>query len=79
MKGGTQYLVALAAFAFSVFRYVQTDYREFTMYLTLSLAFAVLGVSREERFQKFKWLKVLSWILVFATAIAFLYVLRTDF
>ncbi|HMP98530.1 MAG TPA: hypothetical protein PKC24_02035 [Cyclobacteriaceae bacterium] len=78
MKGGTQYLIALAATVFAVFKYTQQDYREFTLYFMLGLAFAVLGLSREEKLKQHKWLPVLSWILVIATGIAFLYVLRTD-
>ncbi len=78
MKGNTQYLIALASIGFSVFQYIEGDNREFALYLSLGLAFAILGLSREDHFRKYKWLPALSWIFVIATAIIFLFVLRTD-
>jgi len=79
MKGSTQYLIALASIGFSVFQLYRDDLREFALYFTLGLAFAVMGLAKEDQFKKHKWLPVLSWVLVIATGIIFLFVLRTDF
>ena len=78
MKGKTQFLIALASMGFSVFQYIEGDTREFALYFSLGLAFAVLGLSKEDRFKKYEWLPTLSWLLIITTGIIFLFVLRTD-
>jgi hypothetical protein len=79
MKGSTSYLVAIISLSFSAYQFYLEDLREFTLYFILGLTFAVMGLSREDRFKKYKWLVGLSWLLVIASGIMFLFVLRTDF
>ena len=78
-KSMTQYLVAAAMIALSVYQVLKPDYWEFSLYLSAGLAFLVMGIQKNELFPQYnKVLTILSWILIFIAGFLLLFLARTD-
>ncbi|MEP2773801.1 MAG: hypothetical protein ABJH05_16735 [Fulvivirga sp.] len=80
MKGATlQYLVGALMGAFSLYQVYIKEYWEFALYACAGAAFLLVGLIKEERYivdKKFS--SILSWVLIFATAFIFFFLVRTD-
>ncbi len=72
-----QYLFGGLFIAFGIFQLVTGDPREFALYLTAGLGFAVNALTFEPRLQRFKQLLVvITWVLIISAGILFLYLLQ---
>jgi hypothetical protein len=78
MKGTSrQYLFGGLFIAFGIYEAIGKDYLEFALYGTAGLAFIVNAMTFEVKLFAYKKpLVILSWTLIFATGILFLYLLQ---
>ena len=75
-----QYLFGLIFFAFGVYEFMKNDPLEAAVYLSAGLAFICNNLVSEPRlFQYKKILVTLTWVIIFAAGIIFLYVLQFKF
>ena len=72
-----QYLFGLLFIAFGVYQLTVKDYLEFSLYALAGTAFIVNCLTMEPRLFAYKKpLVIVSWILIGATGILFLYLLQ---
>ncbi len=72
-----QYFFGAIFFAVGIYQLVIKDYLEFSLYTTAGLAFIVNTLTLEPKLAQYKKpLVILSWLLIFATGILFLYLLQ---
>lgn len=72
-----QYLFGLIFIAVGIYQLVIKDYLEFSLYGLAGLSFIVNSLTMEPRFVAHKKpLVIISWILIIATGILFLYLLQ---
>jgi hypothetical protein len=72
-----QYLFGLIFIAFAIYQLTVKDYLEFTLYALAGTAFIVNCLTMEPRLVAYKRpLVILSWVLIGATGILFLYLLQ---
>ena len=72
-----QYLFGLLFIAFGVYQLIVKDYLEFSLYALAGIAFIVNCMTMEPRLLAYKKpLVIVSWILIGATGILFLYLLQ---
>jgi len=72
-----QYLFGLIFIGIGIFYAVSRDYLEFSLYGLAGLAFIVNALTLEAKVSQFrKPLVILSWLLIAATGILFLYLLQ---
>jgi hypothetical protein len=72
-----QYLFGAIFIAVGVYQLVIADYLEFCLYALAGLAFIVNALTLEQRMIHYKKpLVIVSWILIGATGILFLYMLQ---
>jgi len=75
-----QYLFGLIFFAFGVYEFMKNDPLEAAVYLSAGLAFICNNLVSEPRLYPYKKILVtLTWILIIAAGITFLYVLQFKF
>lgn len=80
MKGSTlQYLVGALMGAFSLYQVYIKEYWEFALYACAGAAFTLVGLIKDEHYIVDKKVStILSWVLIFATAFIFFFLVRTD-
>jgi hypothetical protein len=72
-----QYIFGLIFFAVGVYHLWVGDYLEATLYCLAGLAFVVNTLTAEPKLVEYKKvLVVLSWVLIIATVVVFLYLLQ---
>ena len=72
-----QYLFGSIFLAVGIYQLTVKDYLEFSLYCLAGAAFIVNSLSMEPRLSTFKKpLVILSWVLIGATGILFLYLLQ---
>jgi hypothetical protein len=75
-----QYLFGLVFFGFGVYEFKKNDPLEASVYLTAGLAFIFNNLVGEPRLAQYKRLLVIiTWILIVAAGVIFLYVLQFKF
>ncbi|MCI0751723.1 MAG: hypothetical protein L0Y35_07785 [Flammeovirgaceae bacterium] len=75
-----QYLFGLLFITFGIYQLYIKDYLEFSLYTVAGLAFAVNGLTLEPRLAAYKKpLVIISWLLIIAAALLFLYLLQFKF
>lgn len=75
-----QYLFGLIFFGFGVYEFMKDDPLEASVYLTAGLAFITNNLVSEPKLQAYrKALVAITWILIIAASIIFLYVLQFKF
>lgn len=75
-----QYLFGSIFFAVAVYQFFVKDYLEFSLYALAGTTFVVNALSLEPRLADYrKPLAIVSWVLIFATGILFLYLLQFKF
>jgi len=75
-----QYLFGLIFFAFGVYEFTKSDPLEASVYLSAGLAFICNNLVSEPRLYEYKKMLVtLTWVLIIAAGIIFLYVLQFKF
>ena len=75
-----QYLFGLIFFAFGVYEFMKNDPLEAAVYLSAGLAFICNNLVSEPRLYPYKKILVtITWILIIAAGITFLYVLQFKF
>jgi hypothetical protein len=75
-----QYLFGLIFFAFGVYEFMKNDPMEASVYLTAGTAFITNNLISEPRLQHLRKLLVtITWVLIIAASIIFLYVLQFKF
>ncbi|HEX6222897.1 MAG TPA: DUF3953 domain-containing protein [Chryseolinea sp.] len=75
-----QYLFGLVFFGFGVYEFKKNDPMEASVYLLAGLAFIFNNLVSEPRFQSHRKLLVtVTWILIIAASVVFLYVLQFKF
>lgn len=72
-----QYLFGSLFFAVGIYQFVNKDYLEFSLYCIAGLAFIVNTLTFEPKLASYKKpLVILSWLMIGATGILFLYLLQ---
>jgi hypothetical protein len=72
-----QYAFALIFIAVGVYQLVKGDSREAILYLLAAAAFIFNSLASEPRLQNYKRpLVIITWVLIFAVGILFLYLLQ---
>jgi hypothetical protein len=72
-----QYLFGLIFVGVGIYQLVVKDYLEFTLYAVAGLAFILNALTLEPRVAQYKkMLVIITWILIAATGILFLYLLQ---
>ena len=72
-----QYLFGLIFIAVGIYQLVIKDYLEFALYALAGFSFIVNSLTMEPRFVAYKkGLVIISWFLIIATGILFLYLLQ---
>ena len=72
-----QYLFGLIFLAVGIYQFTIKDWLEFSLYSLAGLAFVVNSLTMEPRLSQYKKpLVIVSWVLIFATGILFLYLLQ---
>jgi len=75
-----QYLFGLVFFGFGIYEFMKDDPIEASVYLSAGLAFIFNNLVSEPSLQNFRKLLVaITWLLIIAAAIIFLYVLQFKF
>jgi hypothetical protein len=75
-----QYLFGLIFFGFGVYEFKKNDPLEASVYLTAGLAFIFNNLVSEPRLYNYKrTLVIITWILIIAASVIFLYVLQFKF
>lgn len=75
-----QYLFGLIFFAFGIYEFMKPDPLEASVYLSAGLAFICNNLVSEPRLYEYKKILVtLTWILIIASGIIFLYILQFKF
>lgn len=75
-----QYLFGLVFFGFGVYEFMKDDPLEASVYLTAGLAFIANNLVSEPRLFAYKKILVaITWALIIAASIIFLYVLQFKF
>ena len=75
-----QYLFGIIFLGVAVYEMTTRDYLEVTLYACAGLAFVINALSLEPRLSSVKrLLAIITWVLMAATAILFLYVLQFKF
>jgi len=72
-----QYVFGAVLLGIAVFQIVKKDYIEMALYLVAGSAFVVNALTMDERMVRYKKpLTILSWILIAASGIMFLYFIQ---
>ena len=72
-----QYLFGLIFICAGIYQAYIHDYLEFSLFAVAGVTFIVNALSIEPKFSQYKKpLAIISWILIFATGILFLYLLQ---
>jgi hypothetical protein len=72
-----QYLFGLIFIGVGVYQLTIGDYLEFSLYALAGISFMVNGLTLEPRMEAYKKiLVVVSWVLIIATGILFLYLVQ---
>lgn len=72
-----QYLFGLIFLAVGIYQFTIKDWLEFSLYSLAGLAFVVNSLTMEPRLSQYKKpLVIVSWVLIIATGILFLYLLQ---
>ena len=72
-----QYLFGLIFLAVGIYQFTIKDWLEFSLYSLAGLAFIVNSLTMEPRLLRYKKpLVIVSWVLIIATGILFLYLLQ---
>ena len=72
-----QYLFGLIFLAVGIYQFTIRDWLEFSLYTLAGLAFIVNSLTMEPRLLPYKKaLVIVSWLLIIATGILFLYLLQ---
>lgn len=72
-----QYLFGAIFIGVAIFQLLNKDYLEFSLYAVAGIAFIVNTLTLEAKLFKYKKpLIVITWLLIIATAILFLYLLQ---
>lgn len=72
-----QYLFALIFLGVGIYQLVIRDYAEFSLYFVAGLAFTFNALTNEPRLLSYKRaLVVITWLLIIATGLLFLYLLQ---
>jgi hypothetical protein len=72
-----QYLFALIFIGVGIYYLTKTNVLEFSLYVSAGLSFIVNGLTLEPRLQaQKKQLVIISWFLIIATGILFLYMVQ---
>jgi hypothetical protein len=75
-----QYLFGLVFLGFGIYEFTKDDPLEAVVYLTAGLAFIFNNLISEPRLYDYKKiLVIITWVLIIAAAITFLYVLQFKF
>lgn len=75
-----QYLFGLIFFGFGIYEFMKDDPLEASVYLTAGAAFITNNLISEPRLHRFrKMLVAITWVLIIAASIIFLYVLQFKF
>lgn len=75
-----QYLFGIIFLGVAAYEMTTRDYLEVTLYACAGLAFVINALSLEPRLSSAKrLLAIITWVLIAATAILFLYVLQFKF
>ena len=75
-----QYLFGLIFFGFGIYEFMKNDPLEASVYLIAGLAFIFNNLVSEPRFFNYrKTLVTITWVLIIAASIIFLYVLQFKF
>jgi len=75
-----QYLFGIIFVAFGIYQLYQQDMLEFSLYAVAGLAFIFNGLTLESKLAAYKKpLVVVSWILIIATGLLFLYLVQFKF
>lgn len=75
-----QYLFGIAFFGFGIYEFMKNDALEASVYLVAGLAFIFNNLASEPKFYRHKKILVtITWILIIAAAIIFLYALQFKF
>lgn len=73
----SQYIFGALFFAIGIYQLAVRDMAEFSLYAVAGSAFIVNALSMEPRFQRHKKaLAIVSWLLIFATGLIFLFMLQ---
>jgi uncharacterized membrane protein YoaK (UPF0700 family) len=74
------YAYAAGLMVFAGYQIFKQDWMEASLYLCAAVAFGVNGLTSEPRLSAYKRpMVIISWILIIATAILFLYLLQFKF
>jgi hypothetical protein len=72
-----QYIFGLILLAFGIYQFTRHDYIEVALYCVAGVAFIVNGLTFEPKLASYKrYLVILSWVLIVATGILFLYLIQ---
>lgn len=72
-----QYLFGLIFMGVGIYQFTLHDYIEFSLYVVAGLAFIVNGLTFEPKLESYKKkLVMLSWALIIASGILFLYLVQ---
>lgn len=75
-----QYLFALLFIGVGIFQGIKNDFLEFAMYTVAGMAFLINALTLEPKLIKYKkTLVVITWVLIIAACLLFLYVLQFKF
>ncbi len=75
--GSRHYLFGVLFIALGIYYIVTRDYLEFSLYGCAGLAFIVNALAMDDRAARYKKnLTILSWVLIAASGILFLYLLQ---
>ena len=75
----TKYIVPLALLALAIFNYVNLNWVEGSLYLFMSVSFALMGLLRAGQIKSnLKVWNTISWVLIIISVALFVFLLRMD-
>lgn len=74
-----EYGFSILFYVLSIYQLLKPDYLEMVLYIMAGTSFALMGLLKEDKFQKYKkTLDIILWTLIIFTAVYFLFMLRND-
>lgn len=75
----TKYIVPLALLVLAIFNYVNLNWVEGSLYLFMSVSFALMGLLRAGQIKSnLKVWNTISWVLIIISVALFVFLLRMD-
>ena len=75
----TKYIVPLALLVLAIFNYVNMNWVEGSLYLFMSVSFALMGLLRAGQIKSnLKVWNTISWVLIIISVALFVFLLRMD-